>query len=108
MQVKHLATIEQSETYECAVTLKADVPRDVVCDILQTHRPYEHFCELTTFRLTENWQTYRMTFTADPDEPDAQIVIAAAGSRAPLEIGEMTFTTAVPAAVENALGRSPD
>lgn len=108
VQVKHLASIERGETYELVVNLKADATRNVVCGILQNHRPYEHLCKLATFRLTNDWQTYRTTFTADRDESDAQIVLAAAGSRVALEIGEMTFTTTAPAEVENAPGGSPD
>lgn len=106
VQVKHLARVERGKTHELTVRLKADAPRDVVCGVLQNHHPFSRLSEFAKFHLSDEWQDCHLTFTADSDEPDAQIVLAAAGSRVAFEIGGMTFTKAAPMAAEDAAGGS--
>ena len=92
VQVKHPAEIQKGISYELTIRLKADAPREVGCSILQNHKPYEHLCERETFHLSTEWQTFRKTFTADRDELDAQIMIAAGASSVSMDIGETTLS----------------
>lgn len=91
VQAMYPVSVTKGTTYEVALKLKADAPRGVTWSVLQNHRPYEHLCASEEIQLTGDWQIFRKTFTADRDEPNAQIVIAAGGSSVPFDIAEITI-----------------
>lgn len=90
VQVKHPFKVREGMAYKISARLKADAPRQIRCGVLQNHPPYQHLGASEDITLGPTWQTFRTSFVADRDEPDAMFVIAAGASDVSFEIGKTT------------------
>jgi len=85
--------IEDGRYYTVCFTASADAPRPLNCGVKQAHAPWQMLGLSRTVKLTTEWKTYRLGFTATGGDDDARVTFVLGDDDATIHLSSVKLFT---------------